>query len=128
MRKYFARSLTFAPRRSSSQALHQHSGRQDCCDDFKSSGRKSTAGASRGAKGLRVGVIKLQSADGVSLLDVRDLFDALIEQHPSLSDYLSADAAIVHDQEFESACFSVLMGESDRLRAGQRVLLRPFET
>ncbi|RLN87599.1 hypothetical protein BBJ28_00027238 [Nothophytophthora sp. Chile5] len=72
--------------------------------------------------------LKLQSADGVSLLDVRDLFDALIEQYPTLSDYLAADAAIVHDEEFESACVSVLLGESDRLSARQRVLLRPFET
>eukprot|EP00644_Phytophthora_capsici_P003148 jgi/Phyca11/103198/e_gw1.7.598.1 len=38
---------------------------------------------------------KLQSADGLSLLDVRDIFDALIVDHPRVENYLAADAAIV---------------------------------
>ncbi|KAG3095308.1 hypothetical protein PI124_g15658 [Phytophthora idaei] len=31
---------------------------------------------------------KLQNADGLSLLDVRDIFDALISEHPGVKNYL----------------------------------------
>ncbi|KAF1776027.1 hypothetical protein GQ600_3724 [Phytophthora cactorum] len=37
-------------------------------------------------------------------------------------------AAIVHDPEFETACVSALLGESESLPAGQRRLLQPFES
>ncbi|KAG2991690.1 hypothetical protein PC118_g4985 [Phytophthora cactorum] len=43
-----------------------------------------------GLKDFGSASLKLQSIKGVSLLDVRDLFDALIDQYPSLSDCLSA--------------------------------------
>ncbi|KAG3243579.1 hypothetical protein PI124_g11599 [Phytophthora idaei] len=51
--------------------------------------------------------MKLQD-DGMTLLDVRDIFDALIEKHPVVGTYLSADAAIIKDPDFESACVLAL--------------------
>ncbi|KAE9044027.1 hypothetical protein PR003_g3169 [Phytophthora rubi] len=70
---------------------------------------------------------KLQSADGLSLLDVRDIFDALIVEHPGLEGYLGSDAAIIHHPEFEDACVTVLMGKANSLTQQQRTLLLPFE-
>ncbi|ETO99471.1 hypothetical protein F441_23114 [Phytophthora nicotianae CJ01A1] len=69
---------------------------------------------------------KLQSAEGLSLLDVRDIFDALITEHSGVESYLAADAAIVQQPEFEDACISVLMGKADTLTEQQRALLLPF--
>ncbi|KAG3121253.1 hypothetical protein PI125_g459 [Phytophthora idaei] len=61
-----------------------------------------------GLKDFESASLKLQSAEGVSLLDCY--------------------AAIVHDPEFETACVSALFGESESLPAGQRRLLQPFES
>ncbi|KUF85443.1 hypothetical protein AM587_10000113 [Phytophthora nicotianae] len=69
---------------------------------------------------------KLQSAEGLSLLDVRDIFDALITEHSGVESYLAPDAAIVQQPEFEDACISVLMGKADTLTEQQRALLLPF--
>ncbi|KAG2811017.1 hypothetical protein PC111_g15416 [Phytophthora cactorum] len=38
---------------------------------------------------------KLQSDEKVTLLDVRDLFETLIERHPSDAEYLAANASVV---------------------------------
>ncbi|RLN80751.1 hypothetical protein BBJ28_00021062 [Nothophytophthora sp. Chile5] len=46
---------------------------------------------------------KLQSADNITLLDVHDLFDALIAQKPEGAHYLDAEAAIVKSVDFEHA-------------------------
>ncbi|EGZ08117.1 hypothetical protein PHYSODRAFT_527104 [Phytophthora sojae] len=48
--------------------------------------------------------MKLQE-DSTTLLDVRDIFDALVEKHPVVDKYLAADAAIVKDPDFEASCF-----------------------
>ena len=53
---------------------------------------------------------ELQNADGITLLDVRDLFDALIKEAPQVKQYLGPDASIVKSPEFESACVQVLLG------------------
>ncbi|ETP52356.1 hypothetical protein F442_02617 [Phytophthora nicotianae P10297] len=58
---------------------------------------------------------KLQSADVVTLLDVRDLFDELIAQKPEVAHYLAADAAIVKSPAFERACMSMLLGREGAL-------------
>ncbi|KAF1794828.1 hypothetical protein GQ600_23489 [Phytophthora cactorum] len=39
----------------------------------------------------QVGLQELQSDDNVTLFDVRDIFNALIERHPSVKDYLDAE-------------------------------------
>lgn len=70
---------------------------------------------------------KLQSADGLSLLGVRDIFDALIVEHPGLEGYLGSDAAIIHHPVFEDACVTVLMGKANSLTQQPRTLLLPFE-
>ena len=43
---------------------------------------------------------QLQNSD-TNLSDVRAIFDAAIEQYPSLDFYLKADAQIVHSPSFE---------------------------
>ncbi|POM67895.1 Hypothetical protein PHPALM_16014 [Phytophthora palmivora] len=69
---------------------------------------------------------KLQSEDGVSLLDVRDLFDELIGLHPALAKSLGAKAKIVKSPVFESACVDVLMGKAKHLSRQQRAALSAF--
>ncbi|KAG6949160.1 hypothetical protein JG687_00015044, partial [Phytophthora cactorum] len=51
--------------------------------------------------------MKLQD-NGMRLLDVRDIFDALIKKHSAVGTYLTASAAIVKDPDFESACVLAL--------------------
>ncbi|KAE8963296.1 hypothetical protein PR002_g29328 [Phytophthora rubi] len=66
----------------------------------------------------------LQSADGLSLLDVRDIFDALIAEHPGVLDYLGSDAAIVQQPEFEdvSPATPAAVLEDKKLGFADRVL------
>ncbi|KAG3117802.1 hypothetical protein PI125_g3478 [Phytophthora idaei] len=71
--------------------------------------------------------MKLQD-DGMTLLDVRDIFDALIEKHPVVGTYLSADAAIIKDPDFESACVLALSGRIEGFTGDQQLMLHPFET
>ncbi|KAG6950083.1 hypothetical protein JG688_00014335, partial [Phytophthora aleatoria] len=53
---------------------------------------------------LKLSSKKLHSDEKVTLLDVRDLFDALIERHPSAAEYLAADTSVVKNPAFENAC------------------------
>ncbi|KAE9006829.1 hypothetical protein PR002_g16387 [Phytophthora rubi] len=69
---------------------------------------------------------KLQSDENVTLLDVRDIFDALIERHPSVAEDLGAEAPIVKSAAFENACVQVLLGKEAELSAEQRGLLKDF--
>ncbi|KUF96014.1 ADP-ribosylation factor 2-B [Phytophthora nicotianae] len=69
---------------------------------------------------------RLQSADAVTLLDVRDLFDALIAQTPEVAHYLAADAAIVKSPVFERACVSVLLGRKGALSDDDKAMLEPL--
>ncbi|RLN97486.1 hypothetical protein BBJ28_00003742 [Nothophytophthora sp. Chile5] len=69
---------------------------------------------------------KLQSDEDVTLLDVRDIFDALIEHPPVVAEYLSTDASIVKSPDFEDACVKVLVGKETELSADQHELLKPF--
>ncbi|EGZ20936.1 hypothetical protein PHYSODRAFT_259536 [Phytophthora sojae] len=68
----------------------------------------------------------LQSDEDVTLLDVRDIFDALIERHPAVAQYLAADAAIVKSPAFENACVKVLLGKEAELTVDEQKLLSPF--
>ncbi|POM77973.1 Hypothetical protein PHPALM_4564 [Phytophthora palmivora] len=71
--------------------------------------------------------MKLQE-QGVTLLDVRYIFDALVEKHPVVDDYLSADATIVKDPAFEEEYVLVLADKYEELTEDQRLMLHPFET
>ncbi|KAE9337032.1 hypothetical protein PR003_g12207 [Phytophthora rubi] len=65
----------------------------------------------------------LQSADGLSLLDVRDIFDALIAEHPGVLDYLGSDAAIVQQPEFEDVLLEdKKLGFADRVLKKRKLL------
>ncbi|KAG3013494.1 hypothetical protein PC121_g9457 [Phytophthora cactorum] len=69
---------------------------------------------------------KLQS-DGLTLLDARYLFDGLLEQRPSFSNYLSLYADIVHSPTFEAAVVKVPAGDSALLTAEEAEELEPFK-
>ncbi|KAE8989877.1 hypothetical protein PR002_g21319 [Phytophthora rubi] len=71
--------------------------------------------------------MKLQE-DSTTLLDVRDIFDALVEKHPVVDKYLAADAAIVKDPDFEAACVLALADKTEELTEDQQLMLSPFET
>jgi hypothetical protein len=45
--------------------------------------------------------------DGITMHEVRVLFDAIIEEHPNLSHHLSSNADIVHSPHFESGLVKV---------------------
>ncbi|RLN90823.1 hypothetical protein BBJ28_00012509 [Nothophytophthora sp. Chile5] len=69
---------------------------------------------------------KLQSADDITLLDVRDLFDALIAQNPEVAHYLDAEAAIVKSVDFERACVNVLLGREGLMSDKDVAMLEPL--
>ncbi|RLN50582.1 hypothetical protein BBJ28_00023088 [Nothophytophthora sp. Chile5] len=69
---------------------------------------------------------KLQSADDITLLNVRDLFYALIAQKPEVAHYLDAEAAIVKSVDFERACVSVLLGREGLMSAKNVAMLEPL--
>ncbi|POM81093.1 Hypothetical protein PHPALM_986 [Phytophthora palmivora] len=69
---------------------------------------------------------KLQSDKAVTLLDVRDILDALIDRHPVVAKYLSTDASIVKSPVFEDACTKVLLGKGAEHSQNQHELLKPF--
>ncbi|KAE9093331.1 hypothetical protein PF010_g17523 [Phytophthora fragariae] len=71
--------------------------------------------------------MKLQE-DSTTLLDVRDIFVALVEKHPVVDKYLAADAAIVKDPDFEAACVLALADKTEELTEDQQLMLSPFET
>ena len=62
---------------------------------------------------------QLQNSD-TNLSDVRAIFDAAIEQYPSLDFYLKADAQIVHSPSFESGIVKLLDDEVDQLTERER--------
>ncbi|GMF45796.1 unnamed protein product [Phytophthora fragariaefolia] len=68
---------------------------------------------------------KQQSLEGLSMLDIRDIFDALNAEHPGIESYLGTDAAVVHQPEFEDACVGVLLNKRDSLTVQQPALLAP---
>lgn len=69
---------------------------------------------------------QLESGDNLTLLDVRDLFDALIEQEPRVAKYLAADASIVKNIAFESACVDVQLGREALLSTSDAEMLQPL--
>ena len=48
-----------------------------------------------------------------SIDEVRVLFDAIIEEYPFLSQYLSSDADIVHSPDFENGQVKLLSNHRD---------------
>ncbi|KAG6951117.1 hypothetical protein JG688_00013871, partial [Phytophthora aleatoria] len=71
---------------------------------------------------------KLQSDEKVTLLDVRDLFETLIERHPSDAEYLAANASVVKNPAFDSAGVKVLLGKEMELTGNDHELLAAFAT
>ncbi|KAE9050534.1 hypothetical protein PR001_g2294 [Phytophthora rubi] len=67
---------------------------------------------------------KLQSDANITLLDVRDIFDALIERYPSVVESVGAEAPIVKSMAFENACVQVHLGKE--VVREQHSLLKDF--
>lgn len=68
----------------------------------------------------------LQSANGVSLLTVRTLFNYAVRDYHLLASSLNADASIVHDPVLEAAVVKVLEGKESELTVAQTRKLEPF--
>ena len=50
--------------------------------------------------------------EGITLLEVREIFDQVLEDHPTLDFYLAEEAAIIHDKAFEKAILKIHRGIS----------------
>jgi hypothetical protein len=60
-----------------------------------------------------------------TLLEVRGIFDSLLEKYPDMGYYISSDSTFVHSFEFENGIVQVLQ-ESDDLSLAEKRLLEPF--
>ncbi|ETP47569.1 hypothetical protein F442_06479 [Phytophthora nicotianae P10297] len=71
-------------------------------------------------------VSKRLQADGLTMLDARDLCDGLVEIQPSFSKYQAANTDIVHSVIFEQAACKVLAGRAATRKEGfaDRILKR----
>ncbi|KAG3002211.1 hypothetical protein PC119_g16410 [Phytophthora cactorum] len=72
-------------------------------------------------------VSKRLQADGMTLLDARDLFDALIEIRPAFANYSAPDANIIHSVAFEKATVKVLASQAAMLTEEETTTLEPFK-
>ncbi|KAG6942384.1 hypothetical protein JG687_00019100 [Phytophthora cactorum] len=72
-------------------------------------------------------VSKRLQADGLTLLDARDLFDALVEIRPAFANYLAPDADIIHSVAFEEATVKLLAGQATMLTEEDATALEPFK-
>ncbi|KAG3135536.1 hypothetical protein PI126_g18210 [Phytophthora idaei] len=72
-------------------------------------------------------VSKRLQADGLTLLDARDLFDALVEIRSAFANYLAPDADIIHSVAFEEATVKVLAGQAAMLTEEEATALEPFK-
>jgi hypothetical protein len=60
-----------------------------------------------------------------TLLEVRGIFDSLLEKYPDMGYYISSDSTFVHSLEFENGLVKVLQ-QSDDLSLAEKRLLEPF--
>ncbi|KAF1785618.1 hypothetical protein GQ600_7590 [Phytophthora cactorum] len=88
---------------------------------------QAAAPAGRFAR-VQVGLEEAAERRKVTLLDVRDLFETLIERHPSDAEYLAANASVVKNPAFENACVKVLLGKEMELTGNNHELLAAFAT
>ncbi len=66
--------------------------------------------------------------DGISMFDVRLLFDAVIDDHPEMSTYLSFRAGIVHSPDFETGLIKLMRdGESAKLVSEEKISLEKLK-
>ncbi|KAG2891465.1 hypothetical protein PC114_g16977 [Phytophthora cactorum] len=63
----------------------------------------------------------------MTLLDARDLFDALIEIRPAFANYSAPDANIIHSVAFEKATVKVLASQAAMLTEEETTTLEPFK-
>jgi hypothetical protein len=66
--------------------------------------------------------------NGISMSDVRLLFDAVIDEHPEMSNYLSRDSDILHSLSFESGLVKLIRdGESAKLVSQEKIALEKLK-
>lgn len=61
-----------------------------------------------------------------TLLEVRAIFDGLLEKYPGMHYYISNESDFVHSPKFENGIVKVLSEQCDKLLPGERSLLNPF--
>jgi hypothetical protein len=69
----------------------------------------------------------LQTRSGINLDDVRGLFDELMLKYPETSQYLSPDASIIHDPDFEEAIRKIIRGEVASLTDTEKEAVECFK-
>ncbi len=73
-------------------------------------------------------VTKSLQRDNITMSQVRTLFDAVIDEHPSTKEYLQADAAIVLHPNFKTAIAKIQDGRANKLTVQQKRAVEFFET
>ena len=69
----------------------------------------------------------LQKEDGVTLSDVRTLFDALIVKYPQCCErHLTVDAHVVHNPDFDAGIIRIINGESHLMTVSEKFACRAF--
>ena len=61
-----------------------------------------------------------------TLLEVRAIFDGILEKYPGMHHYISNESEFVHSPKFENGIIKVLSEQCDALLPGERTLLKPF--
>jgi hypothetical protein len=69
---------------------------------------------------------KLLQDNNRTLLEVRAIFDGLLEKYPGMHRYISNESDFVHSPKFENGIIKVLSEECDDLLPEERTLLNPF--
>lgn len=66
--------------------------------------------------------------EGINMYDVRVLFDAVIEEYPDMSKYLSPTAEIVHSRHFETGLVKLIRdGDTCILSSSEKVAMAIFK-
>jgi uncharacterized protein YueI len=71
-------------------------------------------------------VTKTLQESKLTVMEVRLIFDEIINIYPSMSHHLDADASIVRNTAFESGIFKVIANEFDSLNEEEFEVLEPF--
>lgn len=61
-----------------------------------------------------------------NLIEVRGIFDEMLEHYPMMDYYLASDGGIVHSPDFENAIVKVIDCNFDKLNSTEKELLEPF--
>ena len=69
----------------------------------------------------------LQRDSGVSISDIRVVFEQLIRKFPVMEIHLSAASSIIMSEDFENGVVKCFDGRSLHLTSSEKTALKPFE-